>query len=193
MKKLMIALAVAACAVAANAAAFNWTSSGTATAKTINSKEGTALYSATTPYTLYLFDAGVTSQDALLAGLRGSKAITEFTSVTSQTLASNSRITDQEFSYGSAGTEYNFYMAIVNGDDVFLSASKAAMGQASDVSNLSFSGLNTATKKVFADSDATFAANGAGWYSTAAAVPEPTSGLLMLLGMAGLALRRRRA
>ena len=26
-----------------------------------------------------------------------------------------------------------------------------------------------------------------------AAVPEPTSGLLMLLGMAGLALRRRRA
>ena len=31
-----------------------------------------------------------------------------------------------------------------------------------------------------------------GWVSTAA-VPEPTSGLLMLLGMAGLALRRRRA
>lgn len=28
---------------------------------------------------------------------------------------------------------------------------------------------------------------------TAAAVPEPTSGLLMLLGVAGLALRRRRA
>ena len=31
-----------------------------------------------------------------------------------------------------------------------------------------------------------------GWQSTAA-VPEPTSGLLMLVGLAGLALRRRRA
>ena len=29
-----------------------------------------------------------------------------------------------------------------------------------------------------------------GWYS---AVPEPTSGLLLLLGMAGLALKRKRA
>ena len=36
---------------------------------------------------------------------------------------------------------------------------------------------------------------GAGWYSVASTspVPEPTSGLLMLLGVAGLALKRKRA
>ena len=44
--------------------------------------------------------------------------------------------------------------------------------------------------KVFADKQSSFA--GAGWYTTAS-VPEPTSGLLMLVGLAGLALRRRRA
>ena len=37
----------------------------------------------------------------------------------------------------------------------------------------------------------TFTAATSGWQTTA--VPEPTSGLLMLLGIAGLALRRRRA
>ncbi len=190
MKKIIIALGVVALAAGVQAAAFNWTSSGVgASAKTINSKAGTALYSATTPYTLYLFDAAVTSQDALLAGLRDNKAITAFTSVASQTLANNSQITAQGFSYGAAEQSYDFYFAVINGDDVFLSASKGATGQASDTVNVSFASIGTATKKVFSDNTATFAANGAGWY----AVPEPTSGLLILLGMAGLALKRKRA
>jgi hypothetical protein len=36
-----------------------------------------------------------------------------------------------------------------------------------------------------------FAMNNGTWNYTASAVPEPTSGLLLLLGVAGLALRRK--
>lgn len=51
----------------------------------------------------------------------------------------------------------------------------------------------TAANVVFAAANVgTFANNTDNWKSYGA-VPEPTSGLLMLLGMAGLALRRKRA
>lgn len=41
--------------------------------------------------------------------------------------------------------------------------------------------------------DGITSANTVGYSGTVANVPEPTSGLLMLVGLAGLALRRRRA
>ena len=53
-------------------------------------------------------------------------------------------------------------------------------------------GSSTGTVSFTAGSQASFLNNTANWKSYGA-VPEPTSGLLMLLGMAGLALRRRRA
>ena len=48
---------------------------------------------------------------------------------------------------------------------------------------------NNTVNTLKADNLASAGYTGAGWYT---AVPEPTSGLLMLLGMAGLALRRGR-
>ena len=47
------------------------------------------------------------------------------------------------------------------------------------------------TQIKWGDQEAASSAGGA--WSSASAVPEPTSGLLMLIGMAGLALRRKRA
>ena len=192
MKKLLIALGIAAVAVCTQAASFSWSSTGLATSKNIYAKDGsTLLYAANNAAVLYLFDAAVVSQDALLTALRAdsTKTLADFTSVAHQDIASNSRITTQAVTYGTADGNYNFYMAVINGDDVFLSASTAAAGQQSDTSPITINGLTSATKNTFADTTATFASNGAGWY----AVPEPTSGLMLLLGMAGLALKRKRA
>ena len=53
-------------------------------------------------------------------------------------------------------------------------------------------GASTATVTFMAGNAASTLNNASNWKSYGA-VPEPTSGLLMLLGMAGLALRRKRA
>ncbi len=178
----MIALVTVACAAAVHAAAFNWTSSGTNASKTFYGPSGSTIAGAK----VYLFDAATVSQAALVTAIQGGGSISDYTSVTTTTLDSNSRLTAKEFSYGEAGTTYNFYMALIQDDNVFVSASKEVYGQLADTVTVAFSGIKTATQTVLGE--ATYSS--AGWYS---AVPEPTSGLLMLLGVAGLALKRKRA
>ena len=75
------------------------------------------------------------------------------------------------------GTTYNFYMIINDDGKQFVSVEKAVAAQATTSANISFGNMQTATQ------------NAANW--TTAAAPEPTSGLLLLLGVAGLALRRK--
>ena len=74
------------------------------------------------------------------------------------------------------------YTVIIDGDKIGISQAAAA-GTALPADN----NLYTAAFGDLSKSDGTTKLN---WYT---AVPEPTSGLLLLLGVAGLALRRRRA
>ena len=53
-------------------------------------------------------------------------------------------------------------------------------------------GYDSQTTEKYGQFTSTAAATGTSW-NTAGAVPEPTSGLLLLIGVASLALRRRRA
>ena len=76
-----------------------------------------------------------------------------------------------------AGTTYDFFFTFEDGGKVFTSATKAVAAQATATSTIQFANMASQTQ------------NASNW----AAVPEPTSGLLMLLGMAGLALKRKRA
>lgn len=189
MKKLIIAVVAVAMAVVTNAASFKWSLpegrifDGTGAT-------GSAGYSPTVGLTAYLFDAGVYSQETLVSALGGagadySKAIAGASTVVN----SAARVEVKSFTY-DVSASFDAYFVIVGDGKVFISDSIASGIQASAAQTIDFESVSTASRSTF--TSGTFAANGAGWYTTAA-VPEPTSGLLMFLGIAPLALKRRRA
>ena len=186
MKKLTIALVAVTIGIVANAASFSWSVTsgrifdGTGTT-------GSAGYSPSVGLDVYLFDAGVYSQSALVtalntaAGVDYTKAISGATTVVSDA----ARVDAKGFTY-DVSSSFNAYYVVVGADKVFVSDTVASGIQASATQAFEFESPSTASKSTFT----TASYGSSGWY--AQAVPEPTSGLLMLLGMAGLALRRRR-
>ena len=76
-----------------------------------------------------------------------------------------------------AGTYYDFFLAYEDAGKKFFSSSKNVQAQATSTANITFGNMTSATQ------------NASNWQ----VVPEPTSGLMLLLGVAGLALKRKRA
>ena len=192
MKKLMFMLVAAIAATMVQGAAWSWSSDGAAASAP---NGGSALAGAN----IYLFFGYASTGDAntakgnLLASLRGGNAISGYTQ--SATLNSSGVLESQDFT-GGTGKLYAF--AVILADDASgnsymqMTANKNATGADVGTANLFFNGINTTTIKA---SDLTTTGTAAGWYmyKQASGVPEPTSGLLLVLGGAMLALRRRRA
>ena len=137
------------------------------TAANIYGSDGTTKFSGTANIYAYLNTA--TKADAVLA--------------TSVTVSAGAFNYTGDWSAAEVGSTYNFYFVIEDGGKAFSSADstpavvKSGMAQATSTTTIGFANMASATQAA------------GSW----AAVPEPTSGLLLLLGIAGLALKRKRA
>ena len=150
----------------------------------------------TTKYsgTAYLFDNATITMASLFSEFEADRSYVAANAINSKTVSSGSiasASSDVDFSYGTAGSKYSFYFAIVDGDDIYFSNLKENITAPSTAAagNIAF-GTQNNNSSTFSSLAPASGFQGAGHWSS---VPEPTSGLLMLLGMAGLALRRRRA
>ena len=93
--------------------------------------------------------------------------------------AANGTVANKTFSSDTltGGNYYDFFFTIEDNGKMFTSQSVNVLAQATSTATITFGNMQSATQ------------NASNW----AAEPETTSGLLMLLGMAGLALKRKRA
>ncbi len=93
--------------------------------------------------------------------------------------ASNGTVLNKAFETDKleGGNYYDFYFTLEDGDKVYTSDKLNIGAQATSQATIGFGNMASKTQ------------NASNW----AAVPEPTSGLLLLLGIAGLALKRKRA
>ena len=172
MKKLMMALAVVAIAGMTQAASFKWTTqalyapTADGTVGTTVASEATGTWLATV--TLFSDEACTTP----ISGVTGNTAST----VNAMSNALSDTFSGAEFKFDNS----TVYYAVL---DLTYTTAAGTQTLTTDVvsTKLKTTG-NTQLNFSSAIANATWSA-----------VPEPTSGLLMLLGMAGLALRRKRA
>ena len=181
MKKIMIAVVIVCAAVAAQAASVSWSS-----AKLYNN-EGAGVAATVTQY-VYLMDKATYDSLTDVWGMYGADIVNNAggdasaSGVTGRYTHKVSVVTPKD----TATANTTYYAAIIavygTGDDMMYYAEKASITTGDD-GNGTFGTFGAGT---IAD-----ATNSKGAWT--AAVPEPTSSLLMLVGLASLALRRRRA
>ena len=176
MKKLIIAAAMICAAAFAQAATVNWTISGV-------KAEGDTAPSVGWAVMVFYTEVGAGSgaiESAIAAGTAGSLA---FESSTLAVSMSKGKVAAHDVAVAGitdTSKNYDFYFVVFNDADP-ASATKYAMQSALNKEYSSMAGKYTVSS--------TFSSS-TPWTET---VPEPTTGLLVLLGVAGLALRRRRA
>lgn len=195
MKKILIATVAIAFGLMANAASFQWRTGTQAIYDGYKSGKSEYSAAAVSSLAVYLINNSTYAQSTLVTALSAATDATGIVAafnaakakqISSGTTATTGRISSyvgftQDVAAGDSLTAYLIAL-VQDGDDAYVYVSDTVSGtaQATATTSLAFTTTN---------SSKTLASGGSGWY----AVPEPTSGMLMLLGMAGLALKRKRA
>ena len=184
MKKLMILAAAVVATVAANAAAITWGSGTVYMADSTKAgKDAVTAYlfliDATTYSTLAANTTGAAMSDAVYAAYGSSLGSAKANKATTAKGIAN--VADPTV-YANGDTAYAAIL-YVEGDNY--------MGNVATYTLTSDLDATVGSLSVVLGGDVGGGSTATAW--STAAVPEPTSGLLMLLGMAGLALKRKRA
>ena len=192
MKKLIVAAAAIVLAVASQAAVVDWGYTITGD-KTVSSIAAAQASDYAKNYVAYLFAADavadfskLTKED--LSKAKDSAAI-QYQTYGSRTGAAYATADSQgnvgaarTFSVGDASA-YEGVIVVVDTKNDTYNASSVTITSRSETAGAGTAGIKSMTQANFANQS----------FGQFSAVPEPTSGLLLLLGMAGLALKRKRA
>lgn len=189
MKKMIIAAVAVAIGISAQAATFSWKSTANAMGVDLSAVSGNGTFGVGSQT---MKAQGGTTWTVILALYDGSALVGE-TSVSMKwsTTGSKFNVSGITIDDAAAGKEYSYVLTITGAPGGLTGLTDGSWDYSGASMSTTISG--TITTAAMGDTAMSTGVPSSWTVSGATAVPEPATGLLMLVGMAGLALRRRRA
>ena len=194
MKKLMITAVVVMMAVISQAADFKWSIVNATVPGSDESASGyKAMLFLTSNTGSQEGDFTLTTKEAITSLIGTEDWQTEIAKLNNGVVGSTSdagTISQVALSGFSKGDAVSAFAVLFDSNDLATAQNYVVL----DTLAPSYSWTNNTSAKTASFGDVSaITSDKSSWTSTSGGVPEPTSGLLLLIGMAGLALRRRHA